>query len=238
MKLNSQINIVEVWRGDQADHRFQTFEVPHRPQQTVLDIVTYIQRELDNTLSFRFSCRVGMCGTCAMTVNGVPRWTCRTQSSIFKNDKRIRIEPLNNFPTIKDLVVDMKPFFDRWINAGGTFQSKSPNKKDFHKIDPQSAHRQNANAAIECIGCGVCYAACDVVRWSDNYFGPAALNRVWSLVNDDRYSNPHQLLENNATNSGCLACHTMGSCTTFCPKELDPSASIASLKKEVLRASI
>ena len=98
MRSASTLN-VRVWRGAAAGS-YQTFEVPRHASQTVLDVVTYIQRSLDPTLAYRFACRVGMCGSCAMTVNGVARWTCRTHiDKVVKND-RIEIAPLRNLPVI------------------------------------------------------------------------------------------------------------------------------------------
>src|SRR5262245_47350393 len=93
---------VEVWRG-REDGRFQQFEVPREANQTILDVVTYIQRRLDPTLAYRFACRVGMCGSCAMTVNGIARWTCRTHVAKVARDDRLEIAPLANLPVIKDL---------------------------------------------------------------------------------------------------------------------------------------
>src|SRR5438445_912846 len=113
---------VHVWRG-RSDGRFETFAVPREDSQTVLDVVTYIQRRLDPTLSYRFACRVGMCGSCAMTVNGVARWTCRTHiDKVARDGAAIEIKPLANLPVIKDLVVDMTAFFDKWARAKGRYQ--------------------------------------------------------------------------------------------------------------------
>src|SRR5215475_12661210 len=137
---------VSLWRGAQ-EGRYESYNVPLRENQTVLDVVTFVQRHLDPTLSYRFACRVGVCGSCAMTVNGRPRWTCRTHVASVAAGGRLEIGPLANLPVIKDLATD---------------------------------------AAIECINCGVCHAACDTVRWNADYLGPAALNRAWSLVNDQR----------------------------------------------------
>src|ERR671919_56377 len=97
---------VEVWRGTDTG-RFQTFAVPRRAHQTVLDVVTEIQRAQDATLAYRFACRVGMCGSCAMTVNGRPRWTCRTHVSKVAEGGRLEIGPLANLPVVKDLAADM-----------------------------------------------------------------------------------------------------------------------------------
>ena len=231
--VNATLN-VKIWRGAEAGS-YQSYAVPRSAQQTILDVVTYIQRELDSSLSYRFSCRVGMCGTCAMTVNGTPRWTCRTQASIYDGAGNIDIAPLSNFPIIKDLVVNMDPFFDKWKAATSTIRHNSSDTQEFATIKPDSTKRKAANKAIECIGCGVCYSACDVVRWNSDYYGPAALNRAWSLLNDERYDNQEQLIDSVSTGAGCLSCHTTRSCTRYCPKELDPSGSIAGLKQEILR---
>ncbi len=108
---------VEVWRSADTG-RFQSFVVPRRPNQTVLDVVTEIQRDQDPTLSYRFACRVGMCGSCAMVVNGRPRWTCRTRVvDAATTDGKLRLEPLRNLTVVKDLAVDMAAFFDKWTSG-------------------------------------------------------------------------------------------------------------------------
>ena len=112
---------VRVWRGSQ-EGEFVEYLVPRNPNQTVLDVVTYIQRKLDPTLSYRFACRVGMCGSCAMTVNGVARWTCRTHVSQILQGDSLEIAPLNNLPVIKDLATDMREFFNKWKGAVGFFK--------------------------------------------------------------------------------------------------------------------
>ena len=228
---------VRVWRGT-AQGAFQSFEVPRYPSQTVLDVVTYIQRKLDPTLAYRYACRVGMCGSCAMTVNGVPRWTCRTHvDKVVKND-RLEIGPLRNLPVIRDLVTDMREFFDKWAKAKGEFRGKSTRQEDFARVAPESENRKQVDAGIECIGCGVCYSACDVVSWNPDYLGPAALNRAWTLVKDERDAATIDRLRAVAGDAGCHACHTHMSCTERCPKHLLPTAAIAGLKREVMKASL
>jgi len=176
---------VKVWRGGETG-AYQSFEVPRGESQTVLDVVTYIQRHLDATLSYRFACRVGMCGSCAMTVNGVPRWTCRTHVDKVAREGKLEIAPLANLPVVKDLVADMREFFDKWARARGHFKPSASRADPFAQVKPDTRERIEADAGIECIGCGVCYAACDVVKWNRDYLGPAALNRAWTLVNDAR----------------------------------------------------
>jgi len=228
---------VSVWKGG-ADGAFQEFEVPRLPSQTVLDVVTHIQRALDPTLAYRYACRVGMCGSCAMTVNGVPRWTCRTHVDKVAFDDRLKIEPLKNLPVIRDLVTDMSVFFDKWARARGQFSGTRTKNEDFHAVKPDSASRVQADAAIECIGCGVCYSACDVVAWNPGYLGPAALNRAWTLVNDERDAAKLERLRAVSGDAGCHSCHTHMSCTERCPKHLSPTAAIAGLKREIVTALI
>ncbi|MDP6404467.1 MAG: 2Fe-2S iron-sulfur cluster-binding protein [Alphaproteobacteria bacterium] len=222
--------VVDIWRGA-ADGAFQSYPVTVRPGQTVLDLVVYVQRHLDSTLSYRYACRVGMCGSCAMTVNGVPRWTCRTRIGTVSKGGKLTLAPLRNLPHIKDLACDMAPFFDKLAAARGCFVPGRPGAGDMAPIAPSNRRRQAVDAAIECIGCGVCYAACDVVAWRPDFVGPAALNRAWTLVNDERDGDRPDRLAVVAGDAGCHACHSQQNCARHCPKALNPTASIAGLKR-------
>jgi len=229
---------VRVWRGG-AVGAFQGFEVPRHASQTVLDVVTHIQRALDPTLAYRFACRVGMCGSCAMTVNGVARWTCRTHiDKAVKNENQIEITPLRNLPVIRDLVTDMREFFDKWARAKGQFRGARSRNDDFPALKPDTPARVQIDAGIECIGCAVCYSACDVVSWNPDYLGPAALNRAWTLVKDERDSKKLERLRAIAGDAGCHSCHTHMSCTERCPKQISPTAGIAGLKRAVAKAAL
>jgi len=223
---------VRVARGKGAHGSLETFKVPLRENQTVLDIVTWIQRHAEPALSYRFACRVGVCGSCAMTVNGRPRWTCRTHvSNVIGDDRTLTIEPLRNLPRIKDLAVDMTVFFEKWQKAGGRFAGTADRTAPLAQIDPASPNRRAVDAAIECINCGVCHAACDVVSWDKEYLGPAALNRAWTLVNDDRHGERRETLRKVSQGGGCHSCHSHGSCVEHCPVGLNPTAGIAGLKR-------
>jgi len=228
---------VSVWRGQEAG-QYQSYEVPRLASQTVLDVVTYIQRALDPTLAYRYACRVGMCGSCAMTVNGRARWTCRTHVDKVAHDGRLEIAPLSNLPVVRDLVTDMAPFFDKWAAARGRFQGGASRKDDFARVPPGSPERQQADAGIECIGCGVCYSSCDVVTWNPTYLGPAALNRAWTLLNDVRDTGNRARLAEVAGDAGCHACHTHMSCSERCPKQISPTAAIAGLKRAAALAAL
>jgi len=226
---------VSVWRGA-ASGGYRTYEVPRQESQSVLDVVTYIQRSIDSTLAYRFACRVGMCGACAMTVNGVARWSCRTHVAKVAEGSAIQIAPLANLPVVKDLVTDMREFFDKGARARGQFVPSATRKDDFARVASGSPERVAIDAAIECIGCGVCYASCDVVSWNSGYLGPAALNRAWTLVNDVRDGARRERLAAVAGDAGCHACHTHLSCSERCPKSIAPTASIAGLKRAVAMA--
>ena len=175
---------VSIWRGKRQG-RFVDYQVPARTNQTVLDVVTWVQRHREPSLAYRFACRVGVCGSCAMTVNGRPRWTCRTHVRKVAGDGRLRIEPLRNLPRIKDLACDMAPFFDKWQRAGGRFKGGATRAEPMALVDPSSPQRRAADAAIECINCAVCYSACDTVSLESGLSRPCgAQPRVdsWSTM--------------------------------------------------------
>ncbi len=226
---------VSLWRGGQQG-RYETYSVPRRESQTVLDVVTFVQRHIDPTLSYRFACRVGVCGSCAMTVNGRPRWTCRTHVSKVAGAGRLEIGPLENLPVIKDLATDMQAFFEKWQDAKGVFAPTKTRHDPIAQIRPDTPSRVAADAGIECINCGICYAGCDTVRWNSEYFGPAALNRAWTLVNDERDGGNVTRLQAVAADGGCHSCHSHQSCQELCPQTLNPTAAIAGLKRRTTAA--
>lgn len=232
MNSAAQLNI----RIERGADRVEAFKVPAYDNQTVLDVVSWIQQNADPTLSYRFACRVGMCGSCAMMVNGVPRWTCRTHISKVLDGESVTIGPLRNLPVIKDLVVDMDPFFDKWVAAEGVHHGVSTRDDPITPVDETSPERATANAGIECINCAVCYAACDTVTAHPDYLGPAALQRAWTLVNDSRDAGRTEILQAASGQGGCHNCHSIGSCAAYCPNDLDPMSAIAGLKRETLRS--
>jgi fumarate reductase iron-sulfur subunit len=128
----------------------------------------------------------------------------------------------------------MTGFFDKWQKAGGRFAGSATRHDPPARISPESTRRRAADAGIECINCGVCHGACDVVRGRPDYLGPAALNRAWTLVNDERHGEVAGVLGAVSRDGGCHSCHSQGSCTAHCPLGLDPSAAIAGLKRRSL----
>ena len=127
---------VAVWRGDGAGGDYSSYSVPVQESQTILDVVTWIQHRLEPGLTYRFACRVGMCGSCAMMVNGKPRWTCRTHVQKVVDGNSLTIAPLRNLPVIKDLVTDMSEFFAKWLKAEGIFHPTSTRHEAMAPIPP------------------------------------------------------------------------------------------------------
>ena len=229
---------VTVQRGS-ADHvHHDRFQVPARDNQTVLDVVTWIQQMADPSLSYRYACRVGMCGSCAMMVNGVPRWTCRTHVKKVTLNGKLSLAPLRNLPVIKDLAADMDPFFDKWVAAEARHHPTRGRLEEFDPIKPDARDRVEANLGIECINCGICYAACDTVAGNPDYLGPAALQRAWTLLNDSRDGDRPGILSAVSGKGGCHNCHSMGSCAQYCPNGLNPMRAIAGLKRETVKAAL
>ena len=220
---------VSVWRSEK--NAYEDFAVPKHASQTILDLVSWIQHYADPTLTYRFSCRVGVCGSCAMMVNGEPRWTCRTHVEKVENGGAITIGPLRNLPVIKDLAVDLDPFFDKWTKAGGFHHPTADRNDPIVEIRPNAPERQEIDSGIECINCAVCYAACDTVAANPDYLGPAALQRAWTVINDTRDGEKDAILDTISGENGCFNCHSIGSCTALCPNELDPLSAIAGLKR-------
>lgn len=238
MQISGSELDVSVWRGNAEGGRYCSYSVPAQESQTILDVVTWIQHNIEPCLTYRFACRVGMCGSCAMMVNGKPRWTCRTHVRKVIRNNALKIAPLRNLPVIKDLACDMSQFFDKWAKAEGVFHPALTRNDGIQPIAPDDPQRSAASEAIECINCAICYAACDAVELNPEYFGPAALNRAWTLVNDVRDNDRNGRLKSVAGQGGCFNCHSQQGCAAHCPNELNPTASIAGLKRLAVAAAI
>lgn len=132
----------------------------------------------------------------------------------------------------------MSDFFDKWTKARGFFQPTLTRYDGVEAISPKSSGRRAANAGIECINCAVCHASCDAVEMNPEYLGPAALNRSWTLVNDQRDGGNLERLRVVAGTGGCHSCHSQQSCQAYCPNLLNPTKSIAGLKRETAKAAL
>jgi len=211
-----------------ARERWQKFVVESGPDTTVLDALVAIQRGQDATLAFRYACRVGMCGSCAMVVNGRERWACRTRLATLGSGP-VTVRPLYHFPLLRDLVVDMTPFVERQRGVGAAL-TPAPAAEPYALIPAGSAERQEIDEAIECIGCGMCMSACTMVAHNPRFPGPAALNRAFTLVRDSRDASGERRWAVLLSDDALARCHGQGNCTEVCPMELAPTTSIIRLR--------
>lgn len=213
-----------------APERTQEYRVEARPGMTVLDALVEIQRGQDPTLAFRYACRVGMCGSCAMVVNGRERWACRTRLAALDSDV-VTVRPLYHFPLIRDLVVDMAPLVGKMRAAGAAFVPKGE-AEDFAPIGRGARERRQIDAAVECIGCGMCLSACTLVGLNHRFLGPAALNRAFTLVADSRDGAGAERWPVLLSEDALFRCHGQANCTEVCPMELSPTESILKLRRK------
>lgn len=213
--------------GDQA--RWQEYPVAAAADTTVLDALVEIQRRRDPTLAFRYACRVGMCGSCGMVVNGRERWACRTRLGTLGAGPVV-VRPLYHFPLLRDLVVDMAPFNVRLRSVGAAFRPASTPAAS-PAIAGDGPERREIDAAIECIGCGLCVSACTMVAHNPRFPGPAALNRAFTLQRDSRDGGSADRWSVLLGDDALARCHGQGTCTEVCPMGLSPTASIIRLRQ-------
>jgi fumarate reductase iron-sulfur subunit len=213
--------------------RIQRFWVPAREGMTVLDALVDAQRRLDPTLAFRYACRVGMCGSCAMVVNGRERWACRTLLKSLRTGI-VTVRPLYHFPLIRDLVVDMAPLAEQSARVGGAFVPKEATPAAA-RIPAGAPERGRIDPAIECIGCGMCVSACTMVANDERFPGPAALNRLYTLQADSRDGAHEDRSAVMLSEDTLTRCHTEMNCTDVCPMGLSPTASILALRRLAVR---
>ena len=208
--------------------RYQSFTVESGPDTTVLDALVAVQRGQDATLAFRYACRVGMCGSCAMVVNGRERWACRTRLATLGRGP-VTVRPLYHFPLLRDLVVDMAPFVERQ-RAVGAALTPAPDAEPYALMPANSAERREIDEAIECIGCGMCVSACTLVAHNERFPGPAALNRAFTLLRDSRDAAAERRWAVLLSDDALARCHGQGNCTEVCPMGLAPTTSIIRLR--------
>lgn len=213
----------------------ETHEVEVGDKASILDALFALQRGPAPDLAFRFSCRVGMCGSCAMVVNGRERLTCSTLVSAV--GANLRIEPLRNLPVVRDLATDMKPFFDAYQRALPHFIPRE-DLNDFHPLPHEGAEWQALNHQPQCIDCGACYSACTLVTLHPRYLGPMALHRALALIADPRDKAKEERMEVVASEAGAFRCHTLGNCRDVCPRGISPTESIQRLKRLALTDTI
>jgi fumarate reductase iron-sulfur subunit len=226
---------IEVYRCDPEQSlqgRMMPYRVPRIEKMTILDALVYIQRHHDRSLAFRYACRLGMCGTCTVMVNDVPRWACRTSIERLGGET-IRIAPLRFLPVVKDVLVDYEPFFTKYRAAQSYFVPRQE-PTEAAPISPASRERRAIDPNLECITCGACYASCTMLAHDAEYLGPAALNRAYTLVRDSRDGLRRGRLAAVGGEHGCWRCHSPFNCTEVCPKHLSPTRAIQGLKRAIV----
>lgn len=229
---------VRVARGEQGIRTgTQTFTVTLEDRMTVLDALFQIQREHDAGFTFRCACRVGMCGTCATSINGLPRLACKTRPSQL-GGAQFSVEPLPNLPLIKDVAVSMEPFFEQWKRITPGFRPEDPHRSELARIPAGSQFMRETGDKRDCITCGACYGACGVKSSSGEYLGPAAINRAFLRMVDprDRATGERRAVIDNER-SGVWRCHTQYNCSAVCPKGITLTGTIQWLKRAMLRRS-
>jgi len=202
---------------------------------SVLDAVFALQRGPCPDLAFRFSCRVGMCGSCAMVVNGRERLTCSTLLRTVGNP--VRLEPLRNLPVVRDLAVDLAPFFGAYQRVLPHFTLREDLPADeFYRLPRDGPEWRALSHQPQCIDCGACYSACTLVTLHPRYLGPMALHRALNLIVDPRAQGRPERLALVSGEAGAFRCHTLGNCREVCPRGISPTLSINRLKRLALVA--
>jgi len=212
---------------------FQAYDVPFRRDWVVLDALNYIKDHLDGSLSYRWSCRMGVCGSCGMMVNGTPKLTCAAFLSDYAPGP-VRVEPLQFFPVVRDLVVELSDFLRKlktvkpWIVR----REEKPLAEGEYRQTPAQldAYKQFSM----CINCTLCYAACPIYGLEGSFIGPAAIALARRYNLDSRDQGSSERLGILAEAGGIWECTFVGECTKVCPKDVDPAGAIQQYKVESL----
>ena len=213
----------------QSEPTFDEHDVPFSKDWVVLDGLNYIKDRIDGTLSYRWSCRMGICGSCGMTVNGEPKLTCATFLADYAPGP-LRIEPLRNFPVIRDLIVDIGDFMRKLVAV------KPFIVRRYEKPLSDGEFRQTPEELDEykqfsmCINCMLCYAACPIYGLDPKFIGPAAIALAQRYNLDNRDEGSEQRMEVLSEHAGVWGCTFVGEWTKVCPKHVDPAGAIQRYK--------
>jgi succinate dehydrogenase / fumarate reductase iron-sulfur subunit len=217
--------------------RMVEYSVPWKEGMTVLDAVLHARDYIDHSIALRFSCRQASCGSCAMKINGRPRLACYTQvEEAGGGGGKVMVQPMDNFEIIKDLVTDLDSFFVK-------HKSVSPFlvRSDVNELENPRAEFVMKPEELEkvlqftyCIKCGLCTSACPTVATDSKFPGPQALAQAYRYLADERDEGGAQRIEALDTAHGVWRCHFAGTCSSVCPKGVDPALGIQLLKRYVM----
>jgi fumarate reductase iron-sulfur subunit len=225
---------LEVFRylpDQEEEPRFQSYQVPFHEDWVVLDALNHIKDQIDGTLSYRWSCRMGVCGSCGMMVNGQPKLTC----SAFLKDyfpHTIRVEPLAHFPVIRDLVINLDDFMHKLKDVKSWLipkEEKPVEQGEYLQTPEELAHYKQYSM---CINCLLCYAACPVYGLEPAFIGPAAIALAQRYNLDSRDGAKEQRAQMISSSEGVWECSFVGQCSVVCPKHVDPAGAIQQAKVE------
>ncbi len=209
----------------------ETFQVETRKGMNLLEALFRIQDEQDGTLSFRYSCRGAVCGSCAMRVNGKDVLACRTHVEDLL-DKPALIEPLPFFPVIRDLIVDLSVFFDHYRKIEPYLQGKPISPQEEYPMEEE--RRKEIDLYVNCILCGICFGTCPAFEKDREFLGPAILAKAFRFLADPRDIRKDKILEAVNSQRGIWGCKTVFNCVKVCPKQVPPTYGILKMRRKIL----
>jgi fumarate reductase iron-sulfur subunit len=218
-----------------SEPSFERFEVPFNNDWVVLDALNYLKDEVDGTLTYRWSCRMGVCGSCGMMVNGVPRLTCSAFLRDYPRGSTIRVEPLQGFPIERDLVVVLDDFMEKLSSVKPWLIREEELPLEAGEYRQSPAQLADFKQFTMCINCMLCYAACPVYEHEPEFVGPAALALAQRYNLDSRDEGREQRYPVIWADDGIWDCTFVGQCSVACPKHVDPAAAIQQAKVESAR---
>ena len=225
-KKNLVLNIYRWNRDSRKNPSINTYHLnKSKMGPMVLDAIINIKNNIDPTLTFRRSCREGICGSCSMNINGTNTLACLTPI----DKKEFNIYPLPHMSVIKDLVVDLEPFFEQYKSIKPYVVTDKKPKKEHIQL-PED--RKKLDGLYECILCACCSTSCPSYWWnSDKFLGPAILLQAYRFIVDSRDKNKKERLKQLNDAFKLYRCHTIMNCTKTCPKGLNPAKAISEIKK-------